>query len=142
MAWEWDFGDGGTSTQINPWHQYTQAGTYTVRLIAMNPPLLNDTLSIINYIKVMNPGNLYENSNSNINIYPNPFTNELNIENFSSFSGKIQLTDIVGKILFETYIKNEQQIKINNLNNLEKGHYVLKILDLEGRIIKNTILQK
>jgi len=31
-AWEWDFGDGGSSTEQNPSHEYTAAGTYTVSL--------------------------------------------------------------------------------------------------------------
>lgn len=30
----WDFGDGTTSTQYNPSHQYTSPGTYNVRLIS------------------------------------------------------------------------------------------------------------
>jgi hypothetical protein len=30
--WEWKFGDGGTSTEINPQHTYTTPGTYTVSL--------------------------------------------------------------------------------------------------------------
>jgi len=29
----WDFGDGGTSTEINPTHLYTETGNYTVTLI-------------------------------------------------------------------------------------------------------------
>ena len=33
-AWLWDFGDGTTSTQQNPSHTYTTAGTYTVTLTA------------------------------------------------------------------------------------------------------------
>ncbi|HNY88057.1 MAG TPA: PKD domain-containing protein, partial [Candidatus Hydrogenedentes bacterium] len=33
VKWEWDFGDGGTSTDQNPAHTYTAAGTYTVRLV-------------------------------------------------------------------------------------------------------------
>ncbi len=32
VEWNWDFGDEGTSTEQNPNHTYTQAGTYTVSL--------------------------------------------------------------------------------------------------------------
>jgi len=31
-SWSWDFGDGATSTEQNPSHTYTDAGTYTVSL--------------------------------------------------------------------------------------------------------------
>lgn len=33
VKWEWDFGDGGSSTDQNPSHTYTAAGTYTVKLV-------------------------------------------------------------------------------------------------------------
>jgi uncharacterized protein YkwD len=33
----WDFGDGATSTEANPDHQYSQSGDYTVRLTVANP---------------------------------------------------------------------------------------------------------
>ncbi len=32
QSWAWDFGDGGSSTEQNPGHAYTQPGTYTVIL--------------------------------------------------------------------------------------------------------------
>ena len=35
-GWSWDFGDGETSTEQNPVHQYTAAGTYTVSLTGKN----------------------------------------------------------------------------------------------------------
>jgi PKD repeat protein len=35
-SWAWDFGDGTTSDLQNPSHQYTVAGTYTVKLTVMN----------------------------------------------------------------------------------------------------------
>lgn len=35
-SWKWDFGDGNTSDQFNPTHQYNEAGIYTVKLWAMN----------------------------------------------------------------------------------------------------------
>ncbi len=35
--WEWDFGDGNTSDQPSPIHEYTEGGTYTVTLTVTNP---------------------------------------------------------------------------------------------------------
>lgn len=39
----WDFGDGTTSTDVDPQHQYTVAGTYQVMLIVTNPNGCVDT---------------------------------------------------------------------------------------------------
>jgi gliding motility-associated-like protein len=43
----WSFGDGGTSTAINPTHLYTTPGTYTITLIANDPNTCNlsDTIT-------------------------------------------------------------------------------------------------
>ncbi|HOZ30582.1 MAG TPA: PKD domain-containing protein, partial [Bacteroidales bacterium] len=35
-SWEWDFGDGGTSTEQNPEHTYSNPGTFTVSLTITN----------------------------------------------------------------------------------------------------------
>jgi len=37
----WDFGDGTTSTQVNPVHTYTNVGTYTIRLRAVDSATCN-----------------------------------------------------------------------------------------------------
>ncbi|CAG0955445.1 Collagenase ColH [Anaerolineales bacterium] len=37
MTWQWDFGDGTTSTEQSPTHTYQARGTYTVALTAINP---------------------------------------------------------------------------------------------------------
>ncbi|MBI4648076.1 MAG: PKD domain-containing protein, partial [Bacteroidia bacterium] len=44
VAWNWDFGDGGTSSQQNPDHYYSSAGTFTVQLIVTDENDLNDTV--------------------------------------------------------------------------------------------------
>jgi len=36
LAWEWDFGDGTTSTEQNPVHTYTTTGTFSVTLKVLN----------------------------------------------------------------------------------------------------------
>ncbi len=48
-TWSWDFGDGGTSTERNPVHTYTAAGTYTVTLVAKNAGT-SDTKTKTGYI--------------------------------------------------------------------------------------------
>ena len=34
LSYQWDFGDGGTSTEAAPKHKYTKAGSFTVKLTA------------------------------------------------------------------------------------------------------------
>ncbi len=42
-TWQWDFGDGNSSTGFEPTHDYTATGTYQVVLIASNPNTCNLT---------------------------------------------------------------------------------------------------
>lgn len=49
--WRWDFGDGTTSTQQHPRHQYAAPGRYTVRLRACNAAGC-DSLSLARYVRV------------------------------------------------------------------------------------------
>ncbi len=53
-SWNWDFGDGGTSTQQNPSYTYSSDGIYTVTLIVSNSSG-SDTLVKTNYITVNTP---------------------------------------------------------------------------------------
>lgn len=52
--WEWDFGDGDTSTEQNPVHTYAEPGTYTVSLTARNTSS-EDTETKTNYITASSP---------------------------------------------------------------------------------------
>jgi PKD repeat protein len=53
-SWSWTFGDGGTSTQQNPSHAYTAAGTYTVSMSASNG-CGSDAVTRTDYITVTAP---------------------------------------------------------------------------------------
>jgi PKD repeat protein len=54
QTFQWDFGDGGTSTDINPTHLYSAAGTYTITLIANDPGTCNLTDTTRQTITVAN----------------------------------------------------------------------------------------
>ena len=44
-SWEWDFGDGATSTDSDPTHTYTAPGDYTVTLIVSSDVGCSDTIT-------------------------------------------------------------------------------------------------
>nr|HPM77713.1 PKD domain-containing protein [bacterium] len=48
-SWDWDFGDGDTSTEQNPTHVYDETGEYTVTL-TIDGPAGSDTMVRTNYI--------------------------------------------------------------------------------------------
>lgn len=50
-SWDWDFGDAGSSTDQDPNHTYSSAGTYTVSLTVTGPGG-SDTETKIDYITV------------------------------------------------------------------------------------------
>ncbi len=52
VSWQWDFGDGSTSTQQNPAHQYTSTGNYTVKLIASTTAGCQDSITRTELIKI------------------------------------------------------------------------------------------
>lgn len=51
LTWAWDFGDGNTSTDQNPVHQYTAVGLYDVALDVTNSTSFNSTTKL-NYINI------------------------------------------------------------------------------------------
>ena len=53
VTYLWGFGDGYTSTEINPTHQYISAGTYTVNLTITDNDGDSDSDDITNYIIVV-----------------------------------------------------------------------------------------
>ncbi|MEA3426736.1 MAG: PKD domain-containing protein [Bacteroidota bacterium] len=63
----WDFGDGTTSTQHDPQHEYTRTGVYRVRLIANDPNTCNQTDTSAYFTITVNP-----NPSASFTYTPNP----------------------------------------------------------------------
>ncbi|MEX2590386.1 MAG: PKD domain-containing protein [Chitinophagales bacterium] len=54
-SWEWDFGDGTTSTDQNPSHTYTTEGQYDITLSVGSLNGCRDTLILEDYVSVESP---------------------------------------------------------------------------------------
>lgn len=69
VSWWWDFGDGTTSVEQQPQHQYIQPGSYDIRLIVLTEHNCPDTLLRERFVTVEESGILE---------FPNAFTPNLN----------------------------------------------------------------
>ena len=52
ITYEWDFGDGSTSTDASPTHDYLDIGEYTVTLIVDGGACGTDTLTLVDYVVI------------------------------------------------------------------------------------------
>ncbi len=131
-AYSWKFGDGDSSIQQNPVHNYLSPGPYNVCLTAMNDGCMDEYCEAIAVIS-----NLSKSiSNENIRFYPNPFNSELNYEIASTKDQKvlIDLLDIKGNVLERFNIALNPGINkgILKVKNLASGTYLLRIQDNES----------
>jgi len=76
-----------------------------------------------------------------ISIYPNPFNEEINIlfTNTTKSTIKIEITDVMGRVLDQYSFTNTNNIKINN--DYQKGIYLVNIYE-DGSLMKSQKLVK
>jgi spore germination protein YaaH/PKD repeat protein len=124
----WEFGDGTSSTDSNPWHTYAGAGTYDVKLISINYICDNDTT--IQNVEVIDNVSIFEKGLERFRAYPNPFSDEIFIDGLIEPASAFRLFDAGGKEISIEY--SEVTESIMNLNDLSAGVYVLEISDSKG----------
>ena len=145
-TYSWDFGDGsGTSTDPNPVYTYTTSGTYDVELTSTNAECGND-ITVIQVTVTVNTLGIEDNSLSGINIYPNPFNNQLDISIPNSLGNDLDITlyDIRGREIQNKVIsQNTNNIVLQGLDELTRGAYLLLISDRSNgnKLTKKVIKQ-
>ena len=82
------------------------------------------------------------NANGNFNIYPNPATNQLNIQlnsEFNTQNSKLNMYDILGNEVLNQTLKN--QTTTLNIEHLTKGIYTIKISNETKAQLQKIIIQ-
>ena len=132
--WDWDFGDGNTSTASNPVHTYVEDGSYSVSLTITTDTGFESDAYIDNIII----GTLYSDNNqlpNQIEInqnYPNPFNPSTKVDYFVPNSGLVYINvyDIYGNIINQ--ISSDHKTSghhsfVWNPNNLSSGVYFISV---------------
>lgn len=55
VSWQWNFGDGGTSTQQNPSHQYNTEGQFNVTLTIVDNKGCTNTITKSSFVRIVKP---------------------------------------------------------------------------------------
>ena len=125
FQYNWDFGDGNTSSHPSPVHQFADSGNYIVRLKIMNNC---DTLYIEKNLNIIS-ANIQSNDFQNIKIIQTSLSNRLYIVNPHQKNYRYSITSIEGKII-QKGSTNEQHIQID-LSDFAKGVYILTLIEDE-----------
>jgi len=115
----WDFGDGTTSTAVDPSHQYSADGSYVVTLTVFR----NSCSSVIVKTINLNQLNVSENKLQKLKIYPNP-TSDFIFYELEKDIEKVEIYDFAGRRL-TTFSKVNKAGKID-FSNYPKGTYIIR----------------
>jgi hypothetical protein len=132
LTYSWDFGDGNTSTLAYPTHQYTALGSYEVCLTIMDASsntitctaFYCDTVFVtfksLGFTLNVHPPSflgIKEIVNSDLDVYPNPVDNILNVDlNSGDIEREMFICDILGQKVMEISVYDSfTQIDVKDL---------------------------
>ncbi|MDM1045332.1 DUF4886 domain-containing protein [Myroides sp. 1354] len=120
QAVQWDFGDGTTSTELNPIHQYEQIGQFTVTLTVTS---CNDSYT---YTETINIETLSTTKfdKSTFAIYPNPTRDYLFVQ--TDLEATFNLFDMTGKRITPLVNQQAGQYQLD-VRALTRGTYLLQM---------------
>jgi PKD repeat protein len=138
-SYAWDFGDGQSSDDLNPFNIYDTTGLYTITLTATNDCGDADstiTISVTVPVEINNISDLA--LWKNVNLYPNPTASTLNYRIENQLYGEVNITiiDVNGKVLqTSSQTKGSNQIS----GTLDLASYTDGIYLIEFRIDDSVI---
>lgn len=131
-AWQWDFGDGNSSTLMNPIHTYANPGTYQICLAVSNSAGTDSTCRISVLVHDQT-----DSGKEFILLYPNPVNATLKVrwESFSDVWENATVFDVAGRRVKEIRIPNGCKELEINVSSLAVGQYFLQMEGKKG--VKN-----
>lgn len=125
----WDFGDGTTSVEENPEHEFAAAGAYTITLTTTNCSRESVTTQ---EIIIEETAQTAQFGKKDILVYPNPANDILNIPVMDN--GTITLADLGGR-RYAITVSNH----LADISKLASGCYIVQ-LALDGISINKMII--
>ncbi len=118
-------------------HEYTGTSKIIYRVFNKNNPLDSATLYFnISYSK---PSGMNDLMGNNLNIYPNPVTNKINIETALDLqNATLKIVNSLGEIVTKKQLNSDTDFDVSNLKN---GVYFLNIVSNNFTVFRKFIKQ-
>ncbi len=123
-SYGWDFGDGNSSTEENPVHTYTDAGTYAVILTAEAG---SSSATHQESVTVSSPVGISDSYATVPQVYPNP-TSGIVMINLDGQTGSstIKIFNLGGSLLYSEQ-KYNPGIHMINISGYKSGTYLFQV---------------
>jgi hypothetical protein len=125
VSYNWDFGNGETSTQQNVNTSYLEPGSYLVKLEITTKEGCKDTLSQLLQFKAASIVSLVDLNT--VKVYPNPAAGYIHI--IASVNSNFIITDLSGKKVRDTGKLEPNKQKTIQVLDLPNGTYLLNIFN-------------
>ncbi len=136
----WDFGDGSSSDEAAPQHQFPAPGTYTVRLKVSTAFGCSEDSEQIIHIVNSAVGSIFEGQ---IQVSPNPAHDFLQVtlpKNFEA-EGTLHLVNALGQSILEQQFSGNEKTHTLILSGIPKGLYIIQVQTANTRSSLSVRLQ-
>jgi len=147
-SYAWNFGDTSVSNVGKPIHTFARNGSYNVKLIVNNgtcPDSMSQTINIHVHTSAIHDNSAFYD----LNVFPNPFHEELTIEYglTRSTNVKIEVTDITGRVVkfldLGSQFEGEHLISVDfGKNFISPGMYSLRMIESQGVTMRSVLKLK
>ena len=138
-SYQWNFGDGNTSTDMSPWNDYSSPGTYNVSLICSNGVCADDTT--YQMVEIIDNVSVGENETADFFAYPNPFEDEIIIAGVEGTDFKVKLMDGAGRLILDHKDFDYEEMRFIDLNYLASGIYIIEI-EQDGQVEQYRLVKE
>lgn len=143
-AYLWDFGDGQTSSSMNPSHEYATAGNYQVTLCVTNncQQSCNNPDNYKQYNLDIRPTSiLTKEQQQSITIFPNPAKDKIEWQNHSQEAIlSIELLDLYGRCVARID-QPTPGLSSYNTSGMTSGIYLIKFIRKSQTSIHKLVIQ-
>ena len=142
----WNFGDGTTSEEMDPTHQYNELGDFEVQLIATNADCGTDTITQVVSITMPTTSVDLTEYLEDFQLFPNPNTGQFTLlmEGESREVMNFRMINILGQVIHQETLdfRSGHLRKMFVMDGLSSGTYLIELRSEDEVMYRKVIIER